>query len=261
MTTTLFLSLFVDTVRLAIWLVILAAIFVPLERFFALRGRGGSRFGLAQDLGLYFLNSLLPALLLGTPMALVVTVSRHVLPPGYFAWVAALPLAIQLMAAFLVGEVGFYWGHRLTHAAPVLWRFHAVHHAPDHLDWLINTHAHPVDIVFTRLCGLVPLYALGLAGSHAAEGNLPALLLVILGTIWGFFLHANVHVSLGPLEHIVASPRFHHWHHSRSAPLDRNFASMIPLIDRLFGTLHLPKSRWPGDYGLADSLAVRPDLR
>lgn len=258
--TKLLLSLVVDTVRLAIWLAILAAIFVPLERFFALREQN-RRLDLVQDLGLYFLNSLLPALLLGTPMAFVVAVSRQMLPPEYFAWIAGFPLALQLAAVFLIGEVGFYWGHRLTHAWPFLWRFHAVHHAPGQLDWLINTHAHPVDIVFTRLCGLVPLYALGLAGSHAAEGNLPAILLVIVGTIWGFLLHANVRFSLGPLEHVIASPRFHHWHHSRSEPLDRNFASMLPSIDRLFGTFHLPTSKWPNDYGLADDAATQSDFR
>jgi len=258
--TKLLLSLVVDTVRLAIWLAILAAIFVPLERFFALRERN-RRLDWVRDIGLYFLNSLLPALLLGTPMAFVVAVSRQILPPEYFAWIAGFPLALQLAAVFLIGEVGFYWGHRLTHAWPFLWRFHAVHHAPGQLDWLINTHAHPVDIVFTRLCGLVPLYALGLAGSHAAEGNLPAILLVIVGTIWGFLLHANVRFSLGPLEHVIASPRFHHWHHSRSEPLDRNFASMLPSIDRLFGTLHLPASKWPKDYGLANDAATQSDFR
>ena len=254
----LILNIAVDTVRLAIWLALLAGIFVPLERFFALQNRA-RRSGLAQDLGLYFLNSLLPGLLLGAPMALVVTVTHKLLPSGYFAWIAALPIGLQLAAAFLIGEAGFYWGHRLTHAWPLLWRFHAVHHAPGRLDWLINTRAHPVDIIFTRLCGLVPLYALGLAGRQAAEGNLAAILLVILGTLWGFFLHANVRFSLGPLENVVASPRFHHWHHTRLEPLDRNFASMLPLMDRLFGTLYLPKSGWPREYGLAESPILRED--
>ena len=254
----LILSIAVDVARLALWLAILSAIFVPVEHFFALRGRGGARPNLGQDLAFYFLNSLLPGLLLGLPMALIATVAHRLLPPAYFGWVAGLPLALQLIAAFLIGEAGFYWGHRLTHASPFLWRFHAVHHAPGHLDWLINTRAHPVDIVFTRLCGLVPLYALGLAGRHAAEGNLPAVLLVIFGTIWGFFLHANVRFSLGPIEQVIASPRFHHWHHSRLEPLNRNFASMLPLMDRLFGTLHLPQTDWPRDYGVMENPVPPP---
>ena len=29
--------------------------------------------------------------------------------------------------------------HRLSHQTPFLWRFHSVHHAPEHIDWLVNT--------------------------------------------------------------------------------------------------------------------------
>ena len=29
------------------------------------------------------------------------------------------------------------------------------------MDWLVNTRAHPLDIVFVRLCGFIPMYALG----------------------------------------------------------------------------------------------------
>lgn len=247
-----FLSLIIDVMRLAIWLVLLAAIFVPLERLFALHPRQGRRANLGADLGLYFLNSLIPAFLIGLPMAVLVAAMHRIVPADYYGWVAALPLWLQLAATFVIGEFGFYWGHRIAHASPVLWRFHAVHHAPQALDWLINTRTHPVDMVFTRLCGLAPLYMLGLAGRGAADGNMAAILLVLAGTIWGFFLHANVHWRLGPIEHLFASPRFHHWHHTRSGPIDRNFASMLPPLDRLFGTLHLPPRAWPDDYGLRD---------
>jgi len=248
-----FLFFAVDVARLGLWLVLLAAIFVPLERLFALHPRERRRPGLVADLGLYFLNSLLPAFLIGLPMAALVGVAHRILPAGYYHWVAGLPLWLQLTVAFLTGELGFYWGHRVAHTNAFLWRFHAVHHAPTALDWLINTRAHPIDMVFTRLCGLTPLYLLGLAGRGAADGNMAAILVVLAGTIWGFFLHANIGWRLGPVEHLFASPRFHHWHHVQSGPIDRNFASMLPLLDRLFGTLHLPPKMWPPDYGLQNA--------
>ena len=30
-----------------------------------------------------------------------------------------------------------------------------------------------------------------------------------------------------------------------------NFAVHLQVLDRIFGTFHLPKGRWPGAYGLA----------
>jgi len=60
-----------------------------------------------------------------------------------------------------VNDFGAYWGHRASHHIPFLWRFHAIHHSAEHMDWLVNTRAHPVDMVFTRLSGLVPVYRAG----------------------------------------------------------------------------------------------------
>ena len=242
-----------EVFRLAVWLALLIAVFVPLERWFALRTGKVWRAGMATDLGYYFLSSFVPALLLGVPMALVAAGVHAVVPPSYYAAVATLPTWSKIALGLVVGEIGFYWAHRLTHSSPLLWRFHAVHHSAEHLDFLVNTRAHPVDMVFTRLCGLVPLYALGLAGPGAGGASVPALVIVI-GTFWGFFIHANLRWRLGPLEWLVATPAFHHWHHTRHEHIDRNFASMLPVLDRIFGTHHLPRE-WPAEYGTDTAMA------
>ena len=79
------------------------------------------------------------------------------------------------------------------------------------------------------------------------------MLVVLSGTVWGFFIHANVRWRFGPLEWLIATPAFHHWHYSRVEHTNRNYALMLPLLDRLFGTLYLPQ-RWPSDYGLEAAL-------
>ena len=244
----------VDVLRLCIWLLILAAIFVPLERLFALHPSRVFRRAVMVDLGYYFLSSLLPALALTLPLGLLAWAVHAVVPASFHAMVASWPLAVRAAAALVVGEIGFYWGHRWTHEVPVLWRFHAIHHSAEHMDFLVNTRAHPVDMVFTRLCGLVPLYVVGLGGPMGASGTLLPVIVVLIGTVWGFFIHANLRWRLGPLEWLVATPAFHHWHHTRVAPLDRNFASMLPWVDRLFGTYHLPRA-WPEQYGIEGPMA------
>jgi len=74
-------------------------------------------------------------------------------------------------------------------------------------------------------------------------------LVAIIGTTWTYFVHANVRFRLGPLEWLISTPAFHHWHHTNDEHRDRNFAAMFPWIDRIFGTSWLP-NYWPPVYGI-----------
>jgi sterol desaturase/sphingolipid hydroxylase (fatty acid hydroxylase superfamily) len=125
------------------------------------------------------------------------------------------------------------------------------------MDWLVSTRAHPVDMVFTRLCGLIPLYLLGLASPLRGNATLIPLLVILAGTVWSYFVHANLRWRFGPLEWVVATPAFHHWHHAHwhdtndgPAYVNKNYAPMLPWVDRIFGTLYLPREMRPARYGM-----------
>lgn len=245
-------SFAIEFVRLCIWLMLLLAIFVPLERLFSVHPQKVFRAHFSTDLVYYFLSSLLPKLLLVLPMASIGWVLHAILPTGLHQRVAALPFAVRLIAALIVGEVGFYWGHRWTHQIPFLWKFHAIHHSAKHMDWLVNTRAHPLDMVFTRLCGFIPMYVLGLAQPVANTIDTVPLLFLLAGTLWGFYVHSNIAWRFGPLEWLLTTPSFHHWHHTLDGPINRNYASMLPWLDRLFGTFHPFHKEWPAHYGIED---------
>ena len=66
--------------------------------------------------------------------------------------------------------------------------------------------------------------------------------------MWSFCIHANLRWRLGPLEELIASPAFHHWHHTKDDHKDHNYSSMLPFMDRVFGTFYLPRE-WPAEYG------------
>lgn len=239
-----------DVFRLCLWLVLLAAIFVPLERLFALRPSRVFRKAIWADLGYYFLSSLLPGLVLALPLAVLAAGAQRLMPAGLHEAVVTAPLWLRIPAALVIGEIGAYWGHRWTHEIPFLWRFHEVHHEAEHMDWLVNTRAHPIDMVFVRLCTLAPLYVVGLGGPAGAGGSLVPTAMILIGVIWGFFIHANVRWRFGRAEILLATPAFHHWHHTLSGPINRNYAPMFPILDKVFGTLHLPRGEWPDEYGV-----------
>jgi sterol desaturase/sphingolipid hydroxylase (fatty acid hydroxylase superfamily) len=245
----------IPVLRMSLWLVILCAIFLPLERLFALHRQKVFRKEIAVDIGYYFLNGIVLALVLGAPMAVVAAVAHRVIPGGVTGAIAAWPVWLRACAAMVVGEIGYYWGHRCTHQVPLLWRFHAVHHSAEQLDFLVSSRGHPVDVVFSRLCMLTPLFALGLVNTVRASDGLIPLFVMLLGTIWGFFIHANVRWRLGPLEWLIATPGFHHWHHTYGGKKrDCNYSTMLPWLDRLFGTYYLPKE-WPNRYGVDEPMA------
>jgi sterol desaturase/sphingolipid hydroxylase (fatty acid hydroxylase superfamily) len=243
-----------QAVRLSATLVVLTAVFAPLEALASVRKARFFYKGWATNLGWYFLDGLLLSFLLGPPTAAIAWAVHAVIPSAITGAASGLPLWLRAVLAMVVGEVGFYWGHRLSHEIPWLWRFHAVHHSAEHIGFLVNTRAHPVDAIFTRLCGLALLYATGLATTIGKDSGVVAGIVLIVGAMWSYFIHANIKVRLGFLEEIISTPAFHHWHHTRDDHKDHNYSSMVPVMDRIFGTRYLPR-HWPEAYGTATPMS------
>ena len=242
-----------SVLRVSAWLTILVVIFVPLERLFAVHPQKIFRKGIFTDTAYYFLSSLVPALLLSGPISVVAWAAHQAVPGAILATTAALPLWARVILGMIAGETGYYWAHRWMHEYPFLWRFHTIHHSAEEIDFLVASRGHPIDIVLGKFCSIVPLYVLGLGGPVGAQGSLVPVLVALVGTVWGFFIHANLRWRFGPLEWLVTTPAFHHWHHTLTGPINVNYSSTLPWIDRLFGTHYLPKE-FPTAYGIEEKL-------
>lgn len=237
--------------QLGAWLLIAMATMVPLERLRSLRTQPVLRPNFLQDLLYFFLSGLIPAFFLVVVYAVVMRFFRMLLPEFWFAWMQSLPGWLRLIATVVAADFGFYWAHRWAHEWPPIWRIHAIHHSPTQIDWLVATRTHPLEIVWLRGLSFIPVFALGLVNPMSTTQSTAVMLVVLFNVFWGFFIHGNVRFRLAWLEKVLATPRFHHWHHANDGESThgKNYAALLPFLDRCFGTAHLPADAYPTRYG------------
>ena len=164
-------------------------------------------------------------------------------PASFRAGVASQPWWLQAIEAILLSDLCVYWGHRLQHRAPILWRFHSVHHTSEHLDWLAAHREHPVDTIYTLTLINLPPFLLGFP-LHTLAG------LIAFRGIWAIYIHSNVRLPIGPLRMLIGAPELHHWHHDRDRDAG-NYANISPIMDLLFGTYRCPDHE-PAAFGVSE---------
>jgi sterol desaturase/sphingolipid hydroxylase (fatty acid hydroxylase superfamily) len=229
-------------------LLLMAVIFIPIEMVMPKR-KGQSRFHEEWKTDLvYFVISHLFVQFFG-----VITQKPATLFFGWMglsglhSWVQGLPYLIELLFAFLVTDLFQYWAHRFFHSHHYLWRFHSVHHSTKNMDWLAGSRTHFVDIFVTRAMTFIPLYVFGFS-------EITFNTYIIFMAIHAVLIHANTRINFGFLKYIIATPQYHHWHHCLEPEYyGKNFATIFPFIDKIFGTYHLPGNNWPEGTGLHEA--------
>jgi sterol desaturase/sphingolipid hydroxylase (fatty acid hydroxylase superfamily) len=166
-----------------------------------------------------------------------------VIPPSHLSGLArAAMLTGGSAAGILLSDFFYYWFHRLQHK-PLLWRFHAVHHAIEDLSGINYGH-------WTEGLWRFPFIALPMA--FLLPDGLPVWsLTAVLATAQSQYIHSPTRLHFGPFWRLALDNRFHRIHHSlEPRHFDKNFGVNTPLWDWLFGTLYVPsKDEWP-DTGL-----------
>lgn len=224
--------------------VTLAAMFGPLERAFpAYENQAVLRARVWLDLAFFLSQQLCFGYLV---MATLTWMHAHAaaLPfAGLRAQFASQPFLLRVVEVVMLGDLLAYWGHRLQHRFDLLWRFHAVHHSAQHLDWLAAHREHPLDALYTQTLLNLPMILTGFTLDGAAG-------IVVFRAAWAVFIHSNVRITLGPLGWIFGSPQLHHLHHERSRET-YNYGNLSPWTDLLFGT-HRAARTAPSELGLVD---------
>jgi len=219
-------------------------IFVPLEKAFAQKKLQVLRPEWRTDLVYFAASHLLIQFFLLFTNAVHVYLFGWAQSEAVTAFALGLPVWAQFLACVFVADLFQALIHRWYHEVPWMWKFHAVHHSSEHLDWLAGSRMHFIEALLTRSAVIVPLYVIGFS-----QTALDAY--VVLVGVQAVFVHANVNWNFGWLRYVIVTPRYHHWHHSDDpAHANTNYAVHLPLIDMLFGSFKLPPTAWPETYGV-----------
>jgi sterol desaturase/sphingolipid hydroxylase (fatty acid hydroxylase superfamily) len=229
-------------------LLLMTIIFIPIELFFP-KNKEQTKFHAEWRTDLiYFIISHLFIQVFG-----IISQKPAILFFGWIGldkvhlWIQQLPFLVALVLTFVVTDLFQYWAHRIFHNHVYLWRFHSVHHSTQHMDWLAGSRTHFVDIFFTRAMAFVPLYILGFP---------PAVfnIYIVFIAIHAVLIHSNTRINFGFIKYIFATPQYHHWHHCEDPKhYGKNFATVFPFIDMIFGTYYLPGNVWPEGTGVHES--------
>ena len=154
-------------------------------------------------------------------------------PPLLFY--ASLPLY------FLLLDFLYYLSHRATHRINFLWATHIVHHHSERLNLSVAFRRSAFGPLFTFVFEL-PLALLGLSLWWFV-------LLSAINIFYQFLIHTETIDKLGWLEKFMNTPSHHRVHHGRDPKyLDKNFASVFIIWDKLLGTFQAEEER--PDYGV-----------
>ncbi|MBO0804487.1 MAG: sterol desaturase family protein [Nocardiopsaceae bacterium] len=140
--------------------------------------------------------------------------------------------------AIVAVDFAYYWQHRFVHRARVGWAAHQAHHSSEYMNFAtaLRQKWNPWFDFFFWLP--LPLLGVTPGAVYAAFG---------VNLIFQFFVHTELIGTLPrPVELVFNTPSHHRVHHgSDPIYLDRNYAGILIVWDRMFGTfqpeLHRPK--------------------
>lgn len=138
----------------------------------------------------------------------------------------------------------YYWFHRAHHRIRWMWASHVTHHSSERLNLSTAFRQSLTYPVSGMWLFWLPLALLGFEPTHIV-----AVVAINLG--FQFFVHTQAIGRLGFLEHVFNTPSHHRVHHARNPRyIDRNYAGVLIIWDKLFGTFVAEDPADPCDYGI-----------
>ncbi|MFN3522348.1 MAG: sterol desaturase family protein [Phenylobacterium sp.] len=160
------------------------------------------------------------------------------------------------VAVFLLEDLTYYWFHRLSHERRFWWAAHVNHHSSQHYN--LSTALRQ-----TWTGGAAGTWLLWLPLSFL--GFPPAMVAIQKGIslVYQFWIHTEA-IGRTPawFEAVFNTPSHHRVHHARNPRyLDSNYAGILIVWDKLFGTFIPEDGAEPCRYGIVKNLATFNPIR
>jgi sterol desaturase/sphingolipid hydroxylase (fatty acid hydroxylase superfamily) len=179
-----------------------------------------TRTSLAMGLGNVLINSVWKL----AQIAVLAAIYKYVAP-----WHFPADQPYTYLVLFLADDFVFYWYHRVHHEVRFFWAQHVVHHSSQHFN--LSTALRQPWVLMTELPFWAPLALVGFS---------PAMIVGVhaVSLIYQYWIHTEM---IGRLprwfEFIFNTPSHHRVHHgSNPQYLDTNYAGVLIIWDRMFGT-------------------------
>jgi sterol desaturase/sphingolipid hydroxylase (fatty acid hydroxylase superfamily) len=226
---------------------------IILEILLARHGRAQARYearDTAVSLGMGLGSTVAGVLIGGLTFAAALWVYQHrvfdIPMTAVWAWVVL----------FFAEDLTYYWFHRIAHERRFWWASHVNHHSSQHYN--LSTALRQ-----TWTGGVAGTWLLWLPLSFL--GFPPAMVLIQKGVslVYQYWIHTETIRRMPAwFEAVFNTPSHHRVHHARNPVyLDRNYAGILIIWDRLFGTFQPELAEEPCRYGLVKNLGTFNILR
>ena len=151
---------------------------------------------------------------------------------------------------FFLEDLCYYWFHRISHESRWMWAAHVNHHSSQHYN--LSTALRQTWTGFLSGGWLIWL-PLAWLGFHPLMIGFQA----GISLVYQFWIHTEAIKRMGPLEWVLNTPSHHRVHHATNLKyLDKNYAGILIIWDRLFGTFEEEDPNEPCEYGILKPLAT-----
>jgi len=158
-----------------------------------------------------------------------------------FAFFSLQPTWYYWLVLFLLVDLAYYWGHRMSHEVNLFWGGHVVHHQSEEYNLSVALRQSSLQTVWTFAFNL-PIALLGFDPLHFV-------LVSAFNTLYQFWIHTETIGKMGWFEYIFNTPSHHRVHHGRNPKyIDKNHAGSLIIWDKMFGTFQ-PEEEKP-TYGI-----------